>query len=147
MRQTISRQEAIRLVSRAREAACEPSVLQELLNDYGVATVFDALLEAYAGVSNGFLTQVCEAITGQTLEVTGTFEPRLPCPCCKRRTLTELFDSELGTGYDVCDYCRWEDDGTTDARTRSSANRGSMEEYRDRIRSEQNYYAREKWPE
>jgi hypothetical protein len=147
VRQTISRSDAIRLISRAREAVCDSKTLQELLDDYGTSSVFDALGEAYAGVSNGFLSQVCEAITGRQSEVTGEPDTRLPCPCCSRRTLGDLFDAALGTGYEICDHCGWEDDGTSNEQDYSSANHGSMAEYRARMSRESNYYVREKWTE
>ena len=139
MKQKLSRVEAIQVISRARHAVCEQSRLQELMDDYGANTVFDALLEAYAGVTNGFLSQVCEAILGQKVDVVGEPEVRFPCPCCNRQTLTELFDAAEGTGFDVCDYCGWEDDGTQNDEAISSVNRGSMADYRSRIRDESKY--------
>lgn len=147
MRQTISRYEAIRFISQARAAVCDAATLQELLDDYGSSTAFDALQQAYGGVSNGFLSQVCEAISGLKLEVIGDPEFRFPCPCCDKRTLGERFDSAIGTGYDVCDYCGWEDDGTLNDQDYSSANHGSMADYRARMRTESNYYNCEKWSE
>ena len=59
-----------------------------------------------------------------------------PCPCCGYRTLTEKYDPEKGTGYDICPYCGWEDDGTAEDGAYSSANRGRMTDYRKRIRSD-----------
>jgi hypothetical protein len=147
VRQKISRHDAIRLISQAREAVCERQALQELLDEWQASTVFEALLEGYAGVSNGFLSQVCEAISGERLEVIGEPAARLPCPCCHRRTLDELRDVEAGTGYDICDYCGWEDDGTKDPEVETSVNAGSMAQYRARILRERNYYACEKWRE
>lgn len=147
MRQTISRLDAVRLIARAREAVCEPAVLQDLLDDWQTTTVVDALAEEYAAVGNGFLSQICEAITGRQIEVTGEPAARLPCPCCHRRTLSERFDVEAGTGYDICDHCDWEDDGTSDDRAYSGVNHGSMADYREHMRSAQNYYLRDKWRE
>jgi hypothetical protein len=145
-RQQISRADAIRIISRAREAVCEPTLLRDLMDDWEAPTVFDALLGQYAGVGNGFLSQLCEAITGLRLEVTGDPETRLPCPCCQRRTLTEVYDPAAGTGYDICDHCGWEDDGTSTDERHSSINRGSMAEYRERMMRESNYHDCRKWP-
>jgi hypothetical protein len=144
-RRTISRNEAIRIIAQAREAVSDERSIIELLEDWGAHTVFDALLLALDGVGNGFLSQVCETIVGARIEVTGVPAPRLPCPCCSRMTLTERYDMDAGTGYDVCDYCGWEDDGTSDEEAQSSVNRGSMAEYRARIANEDNYYDRRKW--
>ena len=44
----------------------------------------------------------------------GEREDLFPCPCCGLRTLTERFHPMEGTGYDICPYCNWEDDGTTE---------------------------------
>ncbi|WP_199735554.1 CPCC family cysteine-rich protein [Corallococcus sp. AB045] len=54
----------------------------------------------------------------------GEAEVLLPCPCCGGRTLTERYDAVVGTGYDICDHCRWEDDGTVSDTVHSSVNRG-----------------------
>jgi cysteine-rich CPCC protein len=145
VRQTISRHDAIQLISRARAAVAEPAALQDLLEDYQASTVFEALREEYAGVGNGFLSQVCETISGLRLEVIGEPEARLPCPCCHRRTLDELHDTAVGTGYDICDHCNWEDDGTSNEQSQSGVNHGSMAEYMARMSTESNYHDREKW--
>jgi hypothetical protein len=145
MRRTVLRGDAIRMISRVREVVCESTVLQEILDDYGAVTIFDALREEYAAVSNGFLSQVCEAISGETMEVIGEPEDRFRCPCCQRKTLGERYDAAIGAGYEVCGYCGWEDDGTRDEREHSGVNRGSMVEYRERLGKESNYYACEKW--
>jgi hypothetical protein len=134
------------MIAQARQTLCDQVTIESLLEDYGVDTLVDAVRDEYAGVSNGFLAQVCSAISARELEVIGAPEPRLPCPCCARRTLTELYDVALGTGYDICDYCGWEDDGTSDITVRSSVNHGSIAEYRDRISSAGNPCPCDKWP-
>ena len=146
MRTTISRHEAIKLISRAREVAGDQAAIQELLTEYRAPSIFDALLEVYAGVNNGFLSAVCEAIYGLRVEVIGTQTALLPCPCCHRRTMHELFNTEQGTGYEICEHCGWEDDGTSDEQESSSVNGGPMTEYRERVAKERNYYDQEKWP-
>jgi len=145
MRQIISRNDAFRIIAQAREAVSDSTILQELLDDYSTTSIFDALRQAYAGVSNGFLSQVCEAISGLKLEVIGEPNARFTCPCCHKRTLSELFDPALGTGYDVCDHCGWEDDGTLNDQDYSGPNHGTIAEYRARMRRESNYYVCDKW--
>ena len=146
MREKLSRGEAIRLIARARELLCEEGSLREFMDDYRAGTVREALLDAYDGVSNGFLSQVCQAVLGRKVEVVGEPRLRLPCPCCGRRTLTESFDPDEGTGYDICDHCGWEDDGTADDQADSGVNRGTMAQYRARVREDSNYYCSDKWP-
>ncbi|RKG53692.1 hypothetical protein D7X30_29960 [Corallococcus sp. AB011P] len=94
------------------------------MDDSQASSVEEAIQVLYRGVTNGFL---------------------LPCPCCGRRTLTERYDAVVGTGYDICDHCRWEDDGTVSDTAHSSVNRGAMSQYREQIREESNYFYREKW--
>ncbi len=144
---TISRAEAISAIARAREAVCRPEELENLLEDCHAASVHEALLCKYAGVTNGFLSQIYEAISGARAEVIGEPEFRFRCPCCHRQTLDEIFDPEQGTGWDICDHCGWEDDSTTDETQHSGCNRGSMSEYRERMRARPNYYNRDKWRE
>lgn len=147
MRRTISRNEAFQIIARAREAVSDATALADLLDDYDTKTVVDAVRDMYAGVGNGFLSQVCEVISGLKLEVTGEPDTRFACPCCHKRTLTERFDPVLGTGYDVCDHCSWEDDGTSNDQDYSGVNHGTMIEYRARMSRESNYYHCEKWLE
>lgn len=97
------------------------------------------------GVSNGFLTEVICTITGLNVEVYGEVEDLMPCPCCGFKTLTERFDPKNGTGYDICPYCNWEDDGTTDINEYRSINRGRMVDYRNRISENTNRYYLNKW--
>lgn len=97
------------------------------------------------GVSNGFLTEVIYTITGLNVEVYGEVEDLMPCPCCGFKTLTERFDPKNGTGYDICPYCNWEDDGTTDINEYRSINRGRMVDYRNRISENTNRYYLNKW--
>jgi len=146
VRREISREDAIRIIARARESVAEPAELQDFIEDWHARTVFDALLDAYAGVTNGFLSCVCEAIMGTRFRVVGEPEERLPCPCCHRRTLTERYDVSLGTGYDICDHCNWEDDGTVRDDVVSSVNRGSLAEYRARLAADADVHDCEKWP-
>jgi hypothetical protein len=144
-RQEISRSDAIRVIAHAREALCSPETIQDLLEDYHAASVYEALLHAYAGVGNGFLSQVYEAITGLTAQVVGAPDARFRCPCCNRHTLDEPGNVQDGPAYDICDHRNWEDDGTAYETKRSSVNHGSMAEYRERMRVDVNYYTRDKW--
>lgn len=99
----------------------------------------------YEGVSNGYLAELYGAVTGQRVEVVGETVDLHPCPCCHLKTLHERHNVELGTGYDICPSCDWEDDGTSDPSVRSGPNAGSMEDYRARVRSDPNYFYRARW--
>nr|WP_238350247.1 CPCC family cysteine-rich protein [Pseudomonas sp. SWRI154] len=39
-----------------------------------------------------------------------------PCPCCGYRTLLTI------SNYEICDLCKWEDDGITDPESYSHSN-------------------------
>lgn len=97
------------------------------------------------GVSNGFLSQLIETITGIAVEVEGEVERLYSCPCCGYKTLTEKYNSMEGTGYDICPYCGWEDDGTTDIEIVRAINHGSIKDYRNRMESDPNKYYINKW--
>lgn len=49
------------------------------------------------------------------------------------------------TGYDICLYCGWEDDGTTDIGAYRSINKGSILDHRNRISENLNKYYLGKW--
>lgn len=98
-----------------------------------------------SGVSNGFLSEIIQTVTGYEVEVYGEVEDLLPCPCCGYKTLTERFDLKQGTGYDICPYCGWEDDGTTDIWAYRSINKGSILDYRNKISENFNKYYLGKW--
>lgn len=150
MSRTITRDEVFKLLSTAR-LTCWPAGIADFLEDYhqdpgrpevGLPL---ALADHYAGVQNGHLSDIYEALTGERVEVVGGAGKLLECPCCRYRTLTERFDADAGTGFDVCRYCGWEDDGTSNPESRSSANKGSMAEYRQRLSERRNFFARGRW--
>lgn len=147
MQNTISREKAIKLISEIRDVV-EREV--ELSKYYGSAFVESneektELEIEIQGVSNGFLSEILCAITGYDIEVCGEVEKLFPCPCCGLRTLTENYNLSEGTGYDICPYCNWEDDGTTDIKDYRSINRGSIEDYRNKIQKNHNKYYINKW--
>ncbi|MEJ8307390.1 CPCC family cysteine-rich protein [Saccharibacillus sacchari] len=97
------------------------------------------------GVSNGFLSQIAYLVTGYEIEITGEVEELCSCPCCSFKTLTESYNKLEGTGYDICPYCKWQDDGTTDINTYRSINKGSIADYRRNLCSDFNKYYINKW--
>ena len=89
--------------------------------------------ELVYGITNEYLSSLIETISGCKVEVIGEVEELYKCPCCGYNTLTEEFNSDEGTGYDICPFCGWEDDGTTDIDVYRSINKGSMNDYRKKI--------------
>lgn len=147
MQNTISRETAIRLISEIRDVIEREIALSKY---YGSAFLESneekkELEIEIQGVSNGFLSEILCAITGYNIEVCGEVEKLFPCPCCGLRTLTEIYNLSEGTGYDICPYCNWEDDGTTDIKTYRSINRGSIEDYRNKMKHNFNKYYINKW--
>ncbi|MBU2714243.1 CPCC family cysteine-rich protein [Zooshikella harenae] len=146
----ISREEVVKLVTKCRLAFNSRDELLELLEDIDESVelenqVFEVLAELYIGVSNGYLSELYEGMTGKKVEVIGDVAEMFRCPCCNMKTLSEVYNQEEGTGYDICDYCNWEDDGTADIDSSSGANKGSIKEYRDRIKEQPNLFYRNKW--
>ncbi|WP_343224491.1 CPCC family cysteine-rich protein [Paenibacillus sp. ACRRX] len=72
-------------------------------------------------------------------------EELFSCPCCGFKTLTELYDRIEGTGYEICPYCNWQDDGTSDINSYRSINKGSIVDYRNELRINSNKYYTNKW--
>lgn len=143
----ISRENAIKLIGDIRKV----SETDIDLKKYFDVTFFENNMEQteldieVQGISNGFLSEILCMITGQNIEIYGDVERLFPCPCCGLRTLTEEYNLDEGTGYDICPYCNWEDDGTTDINAYRSINRGSIADYRNRIRENYNKYYINKW--
>ena len=110
-----------------------------------LASLALALQEKYSGITNGFLSDVHSLLFGEVVEFEGEVDDLYNCPCCGYKTLNELYNSELGTGYDICVVCHWEDDGTTDINEYSGVNKGSINDYREKMKANPNYFYREKY--
>jgi predicted RNA-binding Zn-ribbon protein involved in translation (DUF1610 family) len=95
--------------------------------------VLESIRYRFRGAPNKYIANYIRDIFGIEAIVTGKLESLFPCPCCGARSLDELYNRECATGYDICEYCGWEDDGTTDPNKRSSVNRGTMNEYRSNL--------------
>lgn len=107
--------------------------------------IFDKITYELIGCSNGFLTEFYLTLTGEKVEVVGESPKLFSCPCCGFQTLSEIYDVQKGTGYDICRYCQWEDDGTVDVNKSSSVNRGSISDYRQHILENSNFFYKGKW--
>ena len=138
----LTRDEALKLINEVRSVIEKNIDLVKYLDEiYLGDSVEQTDLETYCqGVSNGFLSEIVHAVTGYEIEVAGDVEELFPCPCCGFKTLTELYDVSEGTGYDICPYCKWEDDGTTEINVYRSINRGTIEDYHNNIQANFNKY-------
>lgn len=92
--------------------------------------VLESIRYKFRGAPNKYIANYIGDTFGCDVVVTGTPEVLYPCPCCGARSLDELYSKKHATGYDICEHCGWEDDGTTDPHIRSSLNKGTMSEYR-----------------
>ncbi|MBQ5446409.1 MAG: hypothetical protein IIT48_07075 [Lachnospiraceae bacterium] len=125
----LKREEVARLIDFIRnkiEGDTEFSSIIQIDNEYEIN-------ELVYGITNEYLSSLIETISGCKVEVIGEVEELYKCPCCGYNTLTEEFNPEEGTGYDICPFCGWEDDGTTDIDEYRSINKGSMNDYRKKI--------------
>ncbi len=147
----ISRDDVFMLIARCRMTFNNKDQIAELLetSDVDENTIendlFLAVKSLYKGTSNGYLSEIYETVTGEKVEVMGLFHELFECPCCNHKTLSECYDVDEGTGYDICDYCNWEDDGTTQIDVMSSVNNSTISEYRRKIEENPNYFYKEKW--
>jgi len=145
----ISREKAYELIRIMRNIVENKMDLSEYFDenaskDYKLLEPEDVEVD-FDGVSNGFLSQIIHAITGHEVEVVGEVNELYHCPCCGYKSLSEIFDTKEATGYDICPYCRWEDDGTTDINSVRSINRGSIQDYRNKIHNNVNRFYIGKW--
>lgn len=127
----LKREEVARLIDYIRNIISENNELNSVVridNEYEIN-------DLVYGISNEYLSSLIETITGCKVEVIGEVEELYKCPCCGYNTLTEVFNSDEGTGYDICPFCGWEDDGTTDINEYRSINRGSISDYRKKIKA------------
>lgn len=143
----ISRENAIKLISDIRKVNEKEIDLKKYFeDDFLEKNIEQTELDIEVqGISNGFLSEILSMVIGQDIEIYGDVERLFPCPCCGLRTLTEEYNPDEGTGYDICPYCNWEDDGTTNINVYRSINRGSIEDYRYKIRENKNKYYINKW--
>lgn len=147
MQKSISREMAIMLIGEMRDVVAKKIELAEYFgNEFLESTEEQTDLETdIQGVSNGFLSEIIHTITGYKMEVCGEVEKMFPCPCCGFRTLTEIYNPNEGTGYEICPYCDWEDDGTKEINVYRSINKGSIEDYRNNMKEKFNKYFINKW--
>ena len=145
-RLSMSRKDAYKLIEKVHSYTNKEIDFSNYIKEYQEIEQeeFDIEYE-FLGVSNGFLSELIYAITGYKVEVYGEVEELFTCPCCGYKTLTEPFNPKEGTGYDICPYCNWEDDGTTDIQSYCAINKGSMLDYRDKLRLNFNKYYTNKW--
>ncbi len=147
---TVLRHDAIEIIKMVRQLIDSNNEMQIYLNDLSENTDSPKNIEDEAdiicqGVSNGFISEIIQIISGHSVEVVGDVEELYKCPCCGYKTLTEKYSTIEGTGYDICAYCEWEDDGTVTNNSYSSVNRGTISDYQNRMRIEQNKYYIDKW--
>ena len=125
----IKRKDVNMIIDYIRKTIANSDELSSLVNvdhDYE----FDNLIY---GISNEYLSDFIEMVTGNKVEVIGEVEELYKCPCCGYNTLNEVYNSDEGTGYDICPLCGWEDDGTTKIDEYRSINKGSITDYRKKL--------------
>ena len=148
----IDRKKVIKLLTFMSESMIKRSEFTDLFKSDEYSIIYDSeniedINNGYffEGVSNGFISEILAVLFGVNCEVTGDIEKLYSCPCCGYRTLSEIYDSSKGTGYDICPYCGWEDIGRVEPDKRYSINGGSMNDYRNKIKTNSNRYYIFKW--
>jgi len=148
--QKVARESVYRTIMQARLKLREgseitPEIDQASKNGTREKSLLDEITHSYRGTTNEYLAEIMNVLIGNKVEVIGEPDLLFTCPCCSFRTLDEKYDLQEGTGYDICDYCRWEDDGTTDEKLQSGVNRCSLSELRARIVEHPSKYTIRKW--
>ncbi|MCG7410901.1 hypothetical protein MH117_26315 [Paenibacillus sp. ACRRX] len=141
----ISRENTFKLICSVRDIVEKEIGLPKYFEEDSSKINMELSEVDFQGVSNGFLSEIVYAITGYEVEVIGEVEELFSCPCCGFKTLTELYDRIEGTGYEICPYCNWQDDGTSDINSYRSINKGSIVDYRNELRINSNKYYTNKW--
>lgn len=91
--------------------------------------ILDWLDYQYGSSPNDFIAELYEFLFQCPVSVFGSRTELIACKCCGFETLEEA------GGYNICKWCGWEDDGTTDPCLKVSINRGSMNDYRDKLKA------------
>ena len=125
----LKRKEVARLIDYIRNKIAGDNELSSIIH---IDSEYE-IDELVYGITNEYLSSLIETISGYKVKVIGEVEELYRCPCCGYKTLTEEFNPEEGTGYDICPFCGWEDDGTTDIDEYRSINNGSINDYKKRI--------------
>lgn len=132
MRKVLSRKDVIQELAKFHREAGKYDIKELISDGFTGASEYEVVLEwityRYASSTNIFLAELYEFVRYETVRVTGDPVRLHPCKCCGYRTIDEPND------YDICSWCGWEDDGTTNPNKRMSINRGSMSEYRAKLR-------------
>jgi len=96
-----------------------PSDVQNTLYDELISI---ALSSEYKGVTNSYLSNSMKKTGIGEYEVFGLIEPLEACPCCGYRTLSSR------ANYEICDLCKWEDNGVVDPEQYSGPNHMTLGE-------------------
>jgi len=139
----LTREEALDYICRSKLIDMSNTDFEEVFLDMGLdycsgivsedskrQAVLENLRYCFRGAPNQFIANYIYDTFGTDVAITGKPEDLFPCPCCGAKSLDELYNPACGTGYDICEYCGWEDDGTDDPNKQSSVNKGTMSDYR-----------------
>ena len=133
----VTRTEAVRFIFKVRQLIDNNVMIQNhifvvLSDEMNLRNKIEVDAACY-DISNDELSKILLCITGNKYKVFGEDVNMFYCSCCGKRTLTEKYDSKEGTGYDICPYCGWEDDGTLSDTQYSSVNKGTILDYRKKM--------------
>jgi len=148
--QKVARESVYRAIMHARLMLRNGSHISTKIEQTSVESIqekslLDEVAHNYRGTTNNYLAEIMNVLTGNRVVVVGDPDLLFACPCCNFRTLDEKYDIQMGTGYDICDYCGWEDDGTADVHLQSGVNKCSLSELRTRIAKNPANYSIGKW--
>jgi hypothetical protein len=113
-----------------------PKGIEHLLAD---ELIMVGLTLSYKGVTNTYLADRLNELECEAHEITGDVEPLNACPCCGYRTLSTT------SNYEICDLCKWEDDGTSALESYSHPNHMTLSDAKKAFCGEPKRSALNKW--
>lgn len=97
------------------------------------------LVSDYKGVTNEFLADQLIELGYGAYEIEGDVEFLSACPCCEHRTLSTI------SNYEICNLCKWEDDGTTAPETYSHPNHMTLSDAKEEFCKRSGTLPLKKW--
>jgi hypothetical protein len=113
-----------------------PSDAQNALYD---ELILIALSSTYKGVTNSYISNSMIKMGLGEYDVYGLIESLEACPCCGYRTLLSR------ANYEICDLCKWEDNGVADSDQYSGPNHMTLGEAKKIFTKNMNTLPLDKW--
>jgi hypothetical protein len=112
---------------------------KDIENSLADELILFGLASDYKGVTNEYLADQLIEFGYDTYEIEGDVEFLCACPCCEHRTLSTT------SNYEICNLCKWEDDGTTAPESYSHPNHMTLSDAKKQFFSKSGTLLLKKW--